>query len=58
MVNVYGMSDLEVCCDRQMPELCGLVQESIVANRKAVIILTKVFPRLDHHMGKVNEVSR
>ena len=56
--NVCAMSDLEACYDRQTPELCGLVEGSIGANRKAVKLLTKVFPKLDHHVGAVNRVSK
>ena len=51
------MSDHEACYDRQIPELCGLVEESIGANRKAVELLTKALPRLEHHVGTVNGVS-
>ena len=56
-VNVHATSDLEAWYDRQFPELCGLVEESIGANRKAVKLLTKVCPRLECHVGKVNGVS-
>ena len=57
-VNVYTMSDLEACYDRQTPKLCGLVEEHIVANRKAVKLLTKMLPRFEHHVGTVNGVSK
>ena len=51
------MSDLEACCDRQAPELCGLVEDSIGTNRKAVKLLTKSLPTLEYHVGIANGVS-
>ena len=33
-VNVRTTSDLEAFYDKQIPELCGLVEKSIVANRR------------------------
>ena len=56
--NVRTVSDLEVHYDRQLPELCGLVEESLGANRKVCKLMSKVFPRLEHHIGTVNSVSK
>ena len=56
-LNLYTILDLEACYDRQIPELCGLVEESIGANRKLVKLLTKLLPRFEHHVGTVNGVS-
>ena len=57
-VNVCTMSDLEAWCDWKIPELCGLVEESMGPKRKVIKVLTKVLPRLDHHFGIVNGVSK
>ena len=35
-LNVHAMSDLESCYDSKIPELCGLVEEPIRANRKLI----------------------
>ena len=51
------MSDLEACYDRQLPESCGLAEESIRVNRKAVKLLTKILPRFDHHAETENGFS-
>ena len=53
-----AMSDLEACYNRQMKELCGLIEEAIIANRKAVKFLTKAFPIFEHYVGIVNGVSK
>ena len=41
--NVHAMSDLTVCPDRQTPDSCGLVEETIGANRKAIQLIKKDF---------------
>ena len=52
------VSDLESCYDRQLPELFGLVEESLGANRKVVKLVAKVLPSFEHHVGTVNSVSK
>ena len=56
--NVHAVSDLEASYDRQLPELCGLVEESLGANRKVVKLVSKVLPRLEQHVGTVNGISK
>ena len=56
-LNVHITSDLEDCYDRKTTELCGLVEESIGGNRKVINLLTKVLPRLEHHVGTINGIS-
>ena len=56
--NFHAASDLEACYDRQFPELCGLVEESLGANRKVVKLVAKVLPRFEHHVGSVNGVRK
>ena len=56
-LNVHVISDLEACHDRKILELCGLVEESIEANRKVIKLLTKVLPRFENHAGTANGVS-
>ena len=52
--NACTISYLEACCDRQMPELCGVVEEIIWANRKAAKWITKELPRIKHYVGTAN----
>ena len=56
--NARTVSDLEVHYDRQLPELCGLVEESLGANRKVCKLVSKVLPRLENCIGTVNGVSK
>ena len=56
--NMHDVSDLEACYDKKLPELCGLVEESLATNRKVVQLVSKVLPRLEHHVGTVNGVSK
>ena len=51
------MSDLEAYYDRQIPDLCGVAEETIWANRKAAKLKTKALPRMEHHAGTDNEAS-
>ena len=55
---MYFASDLEACYDRQLPELCGLVEESLGANRKVCKLVSKILPRLEHCIGTINGVSK
>ena len=41
--NACTMSDLEAWYDRQLPELCGLVEESLGANTKVCKLVSKVY---------------
>ena len=54
---MHATSDIEACYDRQMIEVCVLVEESIGDNRKVVKLLTKVLPIFEHHVGTANGVS-
>ena len=54
---MHSILDLETCCDRQISELCGLVEESIGANRKVIKLLTMVLPRCEHLVGTANSAS-
>ena len=56
-LNVCTMSDLEACYDIHITESCGLVEESIESNRKVIHLLTKLLPRLEHHVGAFNGIS-
>ena len=57
-VNACAISYLEACYDWKTPELCALVEETIGANRKAIKIIKKVLPRLEHHVRMANGVSK
>ena len=57
-LNVYAMSSLEACYDRQIPDSCGLVEESIGDNRKVINLLTKVLPIFKQYVVTANGVSK
>ena len=52
------MSDLEVCYDRQLPNIGGTIQVSVVTNRKEMTLITKVLPRCKHHVKKTYGTSK
>ena len=52
------MSNLEAYCDRQTPDSCGIVEETIGANRKVVKSMTKVLSMLNNHVGAANDKSK
>ena len=43
--NIYLTSDLEACCDRQLPNIGGIVAESVGVNRNMMNILSKMLPK-------------
>ena len=47
----FAMSNLEACCDRQLPNVGGIVEESVEANREAIKLITKVLPRCKYFVG-------
>ena len=55
--NVYLMSDLEACYDRQLPNIRGIVAESVGVNRNMMNILSKVLPKCDHYVGAAHGIS-
>ena len=50
--------DLEACCGRQLPNIGGMVEESIGANREAIKLITKEFPRWKHFVGTTHDMSK
>ena len=51
-------SDLEACYDRQLPNIGGIVEESIGVNREAIKLITKVLPRCKHFIGTTYGVGK
>ena len=52
------MSDLEVNCDRQLPSIRGIVDESIGVNRDSIKLITKVLPCWKNIIGTTHGVSK
>jgi hypothetical protein len=52
------MSDLEVCHDRKLPNVEGIVEESIGVNRDAIKLITKALPRCKHFIGTTHGSSK
>ena len=42
---IYTLTDLQLCYDRQLPNLGSIIQESIGYNRNAMELFTKLIPR-------------
>ena len=53
----HSISDLEACCDRNLPNVGGIVEESIWENREAMNVITKLLPRVEHHIETGNGLS-
>ena len=51
------MSGLEACYDRQLPNIGGIVEESVGVNKEAIKLMTKVLPLCKHFFRTVHEVS-
>ena len=48
---IYAMTDLQSCCDRQLPNVRSIVEESVGHNRNAMILRTKIMPLFEHHVS-------
>ena len=47
---IHNISDLKACYDRQLPNIGGMVQESVGVERNAIILFQKVLPIMKHHV--------
>ena len=45
---MHLFSDLEACYDRQIPEIGGIVEESMGVDRKAIQLITKTVETFKH----------
>ena len=54
----FAMSDIEACFDRQLPNIGGIVEESIGANRDEIEFTTKVLPQCEKFIGTTHVVSK
>ena len=52
------MSELEACYDRKLPNIGGIVEESIGVNREAIKLITKVLPRWKNFIASTHGVSK
>ena len=57
MPSGYLISDLEACYNKKLPKIGGLVEETMGANRKMMIILSKVFPKCYNCMGTAHRIG-
>ena len=51
------MFDLEIHNDRQLPNIRGVVEESVGSNREAIKLITKVLPSYKHYVGTTYGIS-
>ena len=47
---IHNMTDLQACYDRQLPQVCSIVQESTGMDRHAVKLVTKTITSFKHHL--------
>jgi len=48
--NIYHLTDLKSCYDRQLVNIGALIEESIGVNRNGLKLITKIIPRWKHHI--------
>ena len=56
-LTVRAMSDLEACYDMQLPNVGGIVEESVGENRQVAYVIAKMSPIMDHHVGAGHDTS-
>ena len=47
-LTIHIITDLEACYDRQLSNICGMVEESVRISREEVKLILKVLPVLKH----------
>ena len=55
--NIYHLTDLKSCYDRQLANVGALIEESIGVNKNAMQLMTKTIPRWKHHMSTAFGIS-
>ena len=53
-----AMSDLEACCNMKVPNIGGIVEESIGVNIKVIKLITKVLPWCENFIGTTHGVNK
>jgi len=48
--NIYHLTDLKSCYDRQLANIGAVIEESIGVNRNGLQLITKIIPRWKHHI--------
>ena len=52
------MSDLEACYDRKLPNIGGIVEESVGVNIESIKLITKLLPMCKHFIRTTYGVSK
>jgi len=54
---INTITDLEACYDRQLPNLSGIIEESIGVNQSGIMLIMKVIPIMQHHIYTSFDIS-
>ena len=54
----HTMSDLEACYDTKLPNIGGIVEEWVGANREAMKLIMKALPKCKHCVGTTQRISK
>ena len=55
---MHNISDLEVCYDRQLPNIGYLVEESVRVERESAMLFAKILPVMEHHICTSYGISK
>jgi len=50
-LTIYHLTDLQVCYDRQLAEVGGIIEESVGRDRKALKLITKVILNWNYYIS-------
>ena len=55
---MHNISDLEVCYDRQLPNIGYLVEELVRVEREPAILFAKILPVMEYHICTSYRISK
>jgi len=55
--NIYALTDLKLCYDRQLPNAGSIVEESVGRNQNAMKLFTTIMPKMQRHVSTAYRVS-
>ena len=54
---VYALTDLQACYNRQLANVCSIVEESVGHNRSDIKLYTKIMPNFEYYVSTGYRVS-
>jgi len=55
---MHAVTDLKACYNRQLPNLCGLIEESVRIDRNVIKLIMKIIPIMEHHVCTRHGMSK